>query len=569
MIDPLKLLTVINPDGTRTASSTMSSSTQQQEKEIGVKENKVVPIVFIPGIMGTNLWNNRTKKIAWVAPNTDTILSKFSAIGSFVSALLSSAKDRQNDLDGRKGMITVYQDGPIRSDGLTDKLNKDELQRRGWGGIMRSAYHPIMISIQNEMNTIMVDRALQGWWKDHCDMLPGDWGDWNSNSPLSELADSEGLKHAAEISYEVWAGGYNWLQSNKDSAKDIIDLINHKILPSYPTAKNVIIVTHSMGGLVARAMIGAHGYQKIDGIVHGAMPATGAPAAYRRIRAGFEGDGLEGFVTRQILGPTAKETVAVLAYSRGGLELLPAANYNDGKKWLFARKKQSELDKDRPPIGKDFITLPEAGDPYEEIYKSQKWWGLIPKESEKLIDPNEFQTDEEEVTFGTPQSKRAIFEENINKTKAFHTSIQDAYHSPTYVHYSAEAESEKLITWGEITWESDWIGWEDLETLSITSDDYTGRIELGAGRIFSFAPKESPGDGTVPVISSASSRASPNVKGAFAHGINTLKHPHACKAGLYNKTAGYEHQNAYNDPDGRTLYATLYSIVRISSHVKI
>jgi len=136
MINPLKLYTVVNSDGTRTASSTMSSSAHQQEKEIGVKANRVVPIVFIPGIMGTNLWNNRTKKITWIAPNTDTILSSVAAIGSFLSSLFSSAKDRQNDLDGRPGMVTVYNDGPIGGSGLKEDISKDELKRRGWGGAL-------------------------------------------------------------------------------------------------------------------------------------------------------------------------------------------------------------------------------------------------------------------------------------------------------------------------------------------------------------------------------------------------------------------------------------------------
>ncbi|MFK0312659.1 alpha/beta hydrolase [Pseudomonas sp. NPDC090233] len=558
MINPLKLLTVINADGTRTASSTMSSSARQQEKEVGVKENKVVPIVFIPGIMGTNLWNNRTKKIAWVAPNTDTILSGIGAVGSFLSALFSSAKDRQNDLDGREGMISVYQDGPIGG-GLNEAIDKDELRRRGWGGIMRSAYHPIMVSMQNELNSIMLDKKLQGWWRDNNELSPSDWGDWNDNPPLSSLSISEGLQHAADIRYEVWAGGYNWLQSNADSAEDIIKFIEATVLPSYSNAEKVIIVTHSMGGLVGRAMVGIHDYQKIYGIVHGAMPATGAPAAYRRIRAGFEGEGILGFIARQILGPTASETVAVLAYSKGGLELLPSASYDDGKHWLFARKV------DEPNT--DLLKFPTMGDPYNEIYKSTKWWGLIPKESEMLIDPNDFHESQGLITHDQAQTKRDVFEENIDSTQIFHNSIQEAYHPETYVHYSAESVNEALITWGDIVWSSNWIGWEDLSTLSITSDNQTGNIELGAGRRFAFGPKTSPGDGTVPMISSASSRNFSNVKAAFAHGINSVNYPEACRAGAYNNTVGYEHQSAYNDKDGRTLYATLYSIVRISANV--
>ncbi|RMR23218.1 hypothetical protein ALP90_01379 [Pseudomonas amygdali pv. ulmi] len=556
MSESLKLAQEQNPDGTTSAPTTMADSKQQQEKEIKVKSDKVVPIVFIPGIMGTNLWNTRTKKIAWVAPNTDTALSKVAAIGSFVSALFSSAKDRQNDLDGNGRGISVYKDAAIGKDGLYDPLTEEELNRRGWGGIMRSAYHPIMVLMQNQMNTIMDSGKLQGWWEENGSSLPSDWGDWNNNTPL----DMDGMKHAAEIRYEVWAAGYNWLQSNADSAKDIIDFIDNTVLPSYPTADKVIIVTHSMGGLVARAMVGVHGYEKVYGVIHGAMPATGAPAAYRRIRAGFEGEGIQGYISRQILGPTAKETVAVLAFSKGGLELLPSANYDNGEKWLFARK--------RDDSEKNLIAMPQAKNPYDDIYKTDKWWGLIPKENENLIDPNNF-TSSKKTRGWASISKRQIFEKNIDSVKAFHSAIQDAYHPETYVHYSAEAQEEALITWSDIVWTSDWIGWGDIHDFKITKDDRTGNIELDHGYKFAFGPKTSPGDGTVPIASAASSRSFTNVKAAFAHGKNSQNHPHVCKPGAHNNSSGYAHQDAYNDPDGRTQYATLYSAVRISKDVQI
>jgi len=561
MIDPLKLMAVINPDGTKTASTTMANSAQKQEKEIGVKGNKVVPIVFIPGIMGTNLWNNRTQKIAWIAPNTDTILSGIAAVGSFLSALFSSAKDRQNDLDGREGMISVYKDGPIGGGGLKEAISKDELKRRGWGGIMRSAYHPIMESMQNEMNSILLDNNLQGWWKEHSDHAPAEWGDWNSNPPLSKLPDEQGLKHAAEVRYEVWAGGYNWLQSNDNSALDIINFIENSVLPSYTSAEKVIIVTHSMGGLVARAMVGIHDCTEIYGVIHGAMPATGAPAAYSRIRAGFEGDGVQGFIARQILGPTATETTAVLAFSRGGLELLPSKQYDNEKQWLFARKKDKPFE--------NLIALPESGNPYNDIYLSKKWWGLIPEENEKLIDPNEFSQTTSKTEWGFTPTKRDVFEDNIHMTQDFHDSIKKAYHSYTYVHYSGEAKELDLLTWKDVTWRSDWIGWGDITEFRITKDDTTGNIELDAGYKFTLAPKYSPGDGTVPVCSSASSRDFTTTQAAFAHGNNSALNPEVCRQGDFNNSAGYEHQNAYNDSKGRTLFATLYSIVRISQHVEL
>ncbi|MCQ9473766.1 alpha/beta hydrolase [Pseudomonas alliivorans] len=561
MAEPLILAQEQNSDGTMSATTTMANSNQPQEKEVRVKSDKIVPVVFIPGIMGTNLWNTRTKKISWVAPNTDTITSKIGAIGSFISAFFSTAKDRQNDLDASDGVITIYKDASIGKDGLIDPLPEEELRRRGWGGIMRSAYHPIMVLIQNQMNTIMINGKLQGWWKENDSSQPSDWGDWSNNPALKELPKADGMEHAAEIRYEVWAAGYNWLQSNKDSAEDVIKFIENTVLPSYATAEKVIIVTHSMGGLVARAMVGIHKYEKIYGVIHGAMPATGAPAAYRRIRAGFEGEGVQGYISRQILGPTAAETVAVLAFSKGGLELLPSANYSNGEKWLFARREDKNA--------KNLISLPDAGNPYEEIYKSDKWWGLIPKENEKLIDPNESYKPTETEGWEDEISKRSKFELNIDSVKEFHSSIQDAYHSNTYIHYSGDAQEEALITWSDIVWTSDWIGWGDIKNFKITKDDMIGNIELDAGYKFKFGPKTSPGDGTVPVVSAASSRNYPNVKGAFAHGKNSTAYPNVCKEGSHNNSPGYAHQEAYNDQSGRTQYATLYSLIRISKDVQI
>ena len=77
---------------------------------------------------------------------------------------------------------------------------------------MRSAYHPIMVQMQNEMNSIRRDGKLEGWWEKYSNTTPAYWGDWSNNPCLNSLLKAEGMDHAAEIRYEVWAAGYNWLQ---------------------------------------------------------------------------------------------------------------------------------------------------------------------------------------------------------------------------------------------------------------------------------------------------------------------------------------------------------------------
>jgi hypothetical protein len=68
---------------------------------------------------------------------------------------------------------------------------------------------------------------------------------------------------------------------------------------------------------------------RVLGIVHGVMPATGAAATYKRMKAGTEG--LAGLA----LGPTAAAMTAVVGSAPGPLQLLPSRDYGMG--WLQIR----------------------------------------------------------------------------------------------------------------------------------------------------------------------------------------------------------------------------------------
>src|SRR5205823_14044804 len=98
--------------------------------------------------------------------------------------------------------------------------------------------------------------------------------------------------------------------------------------------EKVILITHSMGGLVARwASEKAGAKASILGIIHGVQPVTGAAAAYWRIKAGFEGTG----PTSRVLGHSAHEVTPILGNIPGGLQLLPNKLYEtngQAKSWL-------------------------------------------------------------------------------------------------------------------------------------------------------------------------------------------------------------------------------------------
>ena len=106
--------------------------------------------------------------------------------------------------------------------------------------------------------------------------------------------------------------------------------------------KQVIVVTHSMGGLVARWAVEKEGAKdKVLGVVHGVQPATGAAAAYWRMKAGFERTKRFGFEfpnpAAWVLGTNGEEVTALLGWMPGGLQLLPGPDYTDNagsKKWL-------------------------------------------------------------------------------------------------------------------------------------------------------------------------------------------------------------------------------------------
>jgi hypothetical protein len=545
---------------------------------------RVLPIIFLPGIMGSNLRMSsvrqkelkRKDNIAW-RPDTLAPSSPLNISG----AANETPAERQLRLDPLQTAVDIYDpSGPrdVAGDERNDnvKLNEgfrspmlakdpdatpggrtavQKARARGWGEVFFKSYGQLLQHLESRLNNTFSEGKLRSEWSDIVGVDPKTW---NSDPKLPQLAltEEELKKLATGCWFAVYAFGYNWLQSNGDSAKTIAQRVNH-IMDDFNQSgyecNQVIVVTHSMGGLVGRALVHpqyGNLQDKILGIVHGVMPAIGAPAAYKRMRAGFEDPGLmsvlpsslEASIGAKVAGNHGDEVTAVLANAQGGLELLPTASYGNG--WLRVTYN-----------GHDLESWPKQGDPYNEIYKVQgKWFSLF---REEWINPSGLTEKKGGGTF-----KRTC--EYLNKAKNFHQKIANTFHPISYAHYGVDPGQRSF---DEVVWEidkncADPTGWQDWPILA---DTRQGRLELVRWDPFgrnnkalqpfsdtdempdpihaTILPPSAAGDQTVPAKSADYQLNSGIFKGVF-------------------RQRGYDHQSSYKDT--RVIASTLYSIVRIA-----
>lgn len=332
------------------------SSTSPKECEIRAlclwPGRTVVPVIFIPGIMGSNL-KNKDGKTAWQPPNG--LKEKWNELTFRIN---QQPIARQQQLTADECDVYEADNGvDIPDDYLA--LNPEEAKRRHWGEVHASSYLEILKALEEQLNYPFhgaegKNPQPHNSWRQA--MHPQK--KWQPKSPLSEAEFNDRM---GQIYFPVYACGYNWLQSNEESAKRVvrrIEEIEKRIEgnPYYSYSGKVILVTHSMGGLVGRRAAQMAG-DKILGVVHGVQPVTGAPAVYRRFKAGTETNGfwdIPGAGAAVVLGWDAADVTCVLGNSPGPMELLPTKHYEPG--WLQITD------------GKKTIRLPQS-DPYSEIYE--------------------------------------------------------------------------------------------------------------------------------------------------------------------------------------------------------
>ncbi|WP_296950384.1 triacylglycerol lipase [uncultured Massilia sp.] len=539
-----------------------------------VLPTRVLPVIFLPGIMGSNLRMSEQRREE--LGKKDNIAWRPDSLGA--ANVRANAKespgDRQLRLDPLQTTVDIYDpaaefgvsgDGRhgnvgleenFRSPLLTDdpatmpnrRTAVQKARARGWGEVFFKSYGKLLQHLESRLNSTFAHGKLQPAWQDVVGVDPQAWSP-DPKLPQKALTEEELRKVATGCWFAVYAFGYNWLQSNGDSAKIIAVRINRvidELKASGYDCNQVIVVTHSMGGLVGRALVHpSYGnlQDKVLGIVHGVMPAIGAPAAYKRMRAGFEDPGMmhdaKASIGAKVAGNFGAEVTAVLANSPGALQLLPTESYGNG--WLRVQHNGRELD-----------AWPKQGDPYREIYKVRaRWYALF---REEWINPCGLPVDHGGGTFDRTC-------EYIDKVQVFHRTIANTYHPNSYAHYGADRARRSF---GEVVWDirncGNPAGWQNWP---IVRDSGQGRLEFTE-----WDPEGVNNIGAMPFGESLSEPIHATLLAPSAPGDQTVpmkSADHQLRSGLFKgvfRQTGYEHQSSYQDP--RAIASTLYSIVRIA-----
>lgn len=557
--------------------------------DVKVPPQKVIPVIFLPGVMGSNLRLSAKRQGELARPDNrawrpdDLMNSKASVaanrgFGGWYRQ--ASPAQRQMIFDPNQTEVDYYRytedKGKFDPDGSQTRASDARHQNipdnympvpplivdktvqkgkelavttsaaqiarwRGWSEILvDGAYEQMLRTAENALNNMFSKygylNAFSPW-------------DKSSSYMYNDLEISiEELRKISNCWYPVHAMGYNYLRSNADSAKGIAERIRG-VVAGYQKrgfkCDEVIIVTHSMGGLVARALIHPEygnllndNTVKVLGIYHGAMPTLGAAASYRRMRLGFqEKDGLSAKIFAELVGIDGEHATAILANTPAPLELLPATGY--GKDWLRVVDRTGKTVRSWPNANEnalDSIYLQPAG----------KWWRLV---NPAWVNPARF----------APEAGGGV--DNVYRRLKWATKFQDkiekTFH-PTQSYASFCIDKERK-SYGNLVFkimnpEIRDAALADLppaDTWKLLTDDRRGTMTVQAGnRVLTLAlqPATEAGDETVPADRSARKI----VGKLFPHGNRFDE--------------SYEHQGSYANT--RVLGSMLYSLAKIAATAK-
>ncbi len=528
----------------------------------------VLPIIFVPGIMGSNLRSIKDGVAVW---RLDATLGK--PIGLLRSIASKGPGERQKMLHPDR--CEVDDGGALPSEVVGSVTSKEVYKERGWGTVGEGSYHSFLLWLEQQLNPAQRNPAR---WPDYYQ------DEATISAPPAPNAEPKlfpgirmGMKgqpfHAERLPFTsimtddliargkfhspVHAVGYNWLASNDKAAaalgRKIVEIIRSYNKGQY-RCEQVVLVTHSMGGLVARACAKLPDMSsRIAGIVHGVMPAVGAAVAYRRCKLGMRE---EDFGAGLVIGSNGQEVTAVFAQAPGALQLLPSQRY--GAHWLRVQAQGGQQELSLPKPGSD----PEICDPYAEIYAVRdKWWGLIKDE------------------WLAPQGGQPInwddYSKNLAQASAFHERLAKFYHPNTYSFYGADPKQKSF---------------ENMRWTIARGIAPDAKAPPSMASVLSMAPSQVRMDGTNPSYVGGKTEVSSDLSGnAYVYqtsywelhgdmqdgagdgtvpqssGAAPLKQGGAAIRQQF-KLTGFGHEPAYQDATAQR--AALYSITKIAGAAK-
>jgi hypothetical protein len=366
-----------------------------------------VPIVFVPGVMGSRL--DIIQGRTW-DPDDST------AMATWISLTDASVQKTRRALrasgSGAPGTAAKVKNTLYHSSVFTDPIDQVF-------GASRCRAIGKLATGKDEKPSIGV------FYGTHRNWGSVNWGFYGS---LLMYLESQLNAHDDDPHFPVFACGYDWRQSNTISGRQINAFLR-KVLNQYKAvASNVIVITHSMGGLAVRAGIQADPgiTSSIRGVIHGLQPSLGAVTCYRRFLTGASApadkDGIgPDYVLNKIMGNTGARYAYNLSGCAGPLQLLPNHLFSScAGSWLQGLDGSYDLSA------------------IYTIYRQINVPGIA-----GITAGGEEQS-------GTTQEKksrsvRADFAFNIKGAEAFHQALERTAHPRTYVLYSTGLRTDHSI----------------------------------------------------------------------------------------------------------------------------
>jgi hypothetical protein len=191
--------------------------------------DRVIPVIFVPGIMGSNLVEADPKE---QPPKRWRMDDKQSALEWAGSS--RGAEFRKQYLQPAKMKV----DGNGRVPPTTPH-SADELRRRGWGEVAAMSYGDFLVWLDAVLN----DHQTAHWDSERSRIIGKSLQALKGEEALSK----EDVALSYKYSFPVYACGYNWLDDNLESAKRLGNRID-EIIKHYRAMKmkceKVILVTH-------------------------------------------------------------------------------------------------------------------------------------------------------------------------------------------------------------------------------------------------------------------------------------------------------------------------------------